>query len=345
MFLDMNKLNYKLSMKIAFFSTVIFVNIILLFTYFFNKTNYDFFISYIFMFIVLFLIIYFICNLYLNPLNKITTLLKDVPNTKALDSINLNNDDWSELEFNLNNIINKVNLDIRTIEDLGGARTQFLANVSHDLKTPIFTIKGYIETLLDGGINDEKVNKKFLKKIQSQISRIETIFTDLIEIARIESGELKMNFNWFNFNDLIGWIKDSFEDSAIKKGLNLSLPNSVNYEVYVDKNRIQTVLSNLFSNAIAYSNSGTIRLSVKVEENNLIIKIIDNGIGIAEKNQNRIFERFYREDPNRFNDSGSSGLGLAIVKHILDAHQSKYELNSQKNIGTTFSFSINYRRI
>ena len=199
--------------------------------------------------------------------------------------------------------------------------------------------------MLDGGIDDKNVNRNFLKKIQSQTYRIETIFTDLIDITRIESGDLKMDFDWFNFNEVILWIKDSFENISMDRGLILSLPDSISYEIFADKNRIQTVLSNLFTNAINYSDSGTIRLSAKSEQDKLTIKIIDNGIGISEENQTRIFERFFREDLNRSRKTGGSGLGLAIVKHILDAHKSNINLSSQKNVGTTFTFSLPCRSI
>lgn len=344
MYLGTNLISQKLSFKISIISTIVIVFIITPFLFYFGSINLNLLpLLGSFVFLSIFIINFIVVKMYLMPINKVINVLKELQSSSSIINANLKDVNWIILEQELNNVSQKLNSDIYKIEELGQSRTQFLANVSHELKTPIFTIKGYIETLLDGGIDDTNVNRAFLEKIRSQTFRLETIFTDLIDITRIESGELKMKFDWFQFNDIIYWIKESFEHIAVERCLKLSLPKSIDYEIFADKYRIQTVLSNLFTNAINYSDSGTIRLSAKIEHDKLAIKVIDNGIGISVENQNRVFERFYREDTNRSRKTGGSGLGLAIVKHILDAHHSNIILKSQKNIGTTFNFSLPYR--
>ena len=285
MCLGMNLISQKLSFKITVYLTITLGFFNWFFIFGLDYFNFDYFIFIPILVFTNFAITFLILKRKLNPINQFTSLLKEIQLSSNKVNANFNNNEWLDLENEINNLVKKLNSDIYQIEELGKSRTQFLANVSHELKTPIFTIKGYIETLLDGGIDDSNVNRIFLEKIQSQIFRLETIFTDLIDITRIESGDLKLNFDWFNFNEIIQWIKESFEHLAKERGLNLSLPDSIDYEIFADKNRIQTVFSNLFANAINYSDSGTIRLSVKKEQNKLFIKVIDNGIGISPENQ------------------------------------------------------------
>ncbi|MBC8197102.1 MAG: GHKL domain-containing protein [Candidatus Marinimicrobia bacterium] len=289
------------------------------------------------------IVIYNVTQYYISPLNKVVRVLKEIRTSSRYVNTEIINPYWNEIELELNKLIDKIKNDITRIESLGKTRTQFLANVSHELKTPIFTLKGYVEILLDGAIDDKNVNKEFLHKIKSQAYRLEAIFTDLIDITRIESGELHMKFDWLNFNEFLFWVKENFEHLANDRGLKLSIPQKINFEVFADKNRLQTVFSNLITNAINYSDQGIIRLSVKTETDKLMIKVLDNGIGILPENQKRIFERFYREDPNRSRKTGGSGLGLAIVKHILDAHQTDILIESQKHIGTTIGFLLPFR--
>lgn len=344
MYLEMILTSKQLSIRIGIISTILLITISFFINYILINFTFKYQIILIQLLFLFFMImIYIVTQYYISPLNKVVRILKEIRTSSRYVNTKINNPYWNEIELELNKLIDKINKDITRIESLGKTRTQFLANVSHELKTPIFTLKGYVEILLDGAIDDKDVNKEFLHKIKSQAYRLETIFTDLIDITRIESGELQMKFDWFNFNEFLFWVKENFEHLAKDRGLKLSIPQKINFEVFADKNRLQTVFSNLITNAINYSDQGIIRLSVKSENDKLMIKVLDNGIGILPENQKRIFERFYREDLNRSRKTGGSGLGLAIVKHILDAHQTDILIESQKNIGTTIGFLLPFR--
>ena len=249
---------------------------------------------------------------------------------------------------NLSEILNSIemiNKDIVekniNIVDLEKSRSKFLGNVSHEIKTPLFVLQGYIDTLLDGAINDKNVNIDFLQKIKKQSDRLQNLMEDLIKISMIESDELKLNIEKVNFKDIIESIKSNFEDVLIKRKDELILPDDIN-ELYVDvdKKNIQIVFNNLVNNAISYSDKGNVIMSAKLEKNMLNIKIVDHGIGIDENNISRIFERFYRVDNDRSRSKGGTGLGLAIVKHILLAHNITISIESKQNFGSTFSFSL-----
>ena len=250
----------------------------------------------------------------------------------------------SNYEIELNNIVDalekKIEKYINSQDNISQIRTKFVANASHELKTPIFSIKGFVETLLDGALNDPKVNTDFLKKIYNQTERLENILTDLIDISKIESGDLKLNKKYLPINDILSFIDNSYKHLAKKKGLKLEIPDTKDLKVYVDKEHIETVFSNIIKNAINYSDTGKIVVSVKEINNSINIKISDNGIGIKDEVIDKIFQRFFRVDDDRSRKTGGSGLGLAIVKHILDAHQIEYNIKSEHNVGTTFSLSI-----
>lgn len=227
------------------------------------------------------------------------------------------------------------------LKKLEKMRTEFLANVSHELRTPIFAIQGYIETLLNGAINDEKVNKYFLEKANSHTLNLSNLLNDLIDISMIESGEMRMSFRYFNISEYLAGIVHDFNPSAKSKNLELILhPVRKNLKLYGDKNRLKQVITNLLDNAIKYTESGTIELSVEEEDKSGKIVIKDSGIGIAPEDVERIFERFYRVDKARSREVGGTGLGLAIVKHIIEAHGSQIELKSEIGVGSTFSFSL-----
>ena len=227
-----------------------------------------------------------------------------------------------------------------SIEKLTKHRSQFLGNVSHELKTPIFTLQGYIDTLLDGAINDSNINESFVKKIKLQAERIESLLTDLIKISMIESNELKLNKKDVFLSDIIKEIDLRYADILIKRGNKLVLPDVESIKINIDKAAMLSVFDNLIANAINYSDSGDIIVSVKHHNDEIVISIIDHGIGIDSDKIDRIFERFYRVDSDRSRSSGGTGLGLSIVKHILLAHGTSIEVKSELSIGSTFSFSL-----
>lgn len=250
-------------------------------------------------------------------------------------------DSLKELENEIKAMFSRTQLDIQNLKKLEQVRTEFLGNVSHELRTPIFSIQGYLETLLDGALNDPNVNSNFLQKAHRHTLNLNTLLNDLIDISMIESGHMKMSFRYFNISEFLKNVVAELKPEAEKKNLNLvsTLPSS-NLELYGDKQRLKQALVNLIMNAIKYTEKGTVEAGVKEENDCGIIFVKDSGIGIAESDLPRIFERFYRVDKDRSRELGGTGLGLAIVKHIVEAHSSKIEVKSASGVGSEFSFRL-----
>ncbi len=235
----------------------------------------------------------------------------------------------------------KMKNDINYLTRLEKMRTEFLANVSHELRTPIFAIQGYVETLLDGAINDKKVNKYFLEKANQHTINLSNLLNDLIDISMIESGEMRMSFRYFNINEYLTPLIKELESMAKEKNLELIfIPVRENLQLLGDKNKLRQVLINLITNAIKYTEQGKVEILVEEEQKFGKIIIKDTGIGIPEEDIARIFERFYRVDKARSRAVGGTGLGLAIVKHITEAHGSAIEVKSEIGKGSEFSFRL-----
>lgn len=224
-------------------------------------------------------------------------------------------------------------------------RKEYIGNVAHELKTPIFTIQGYVSTLLDGGLYDESINRKYLERSDKVIQRMTSIVNDLDAINRLESGELKMEYTAFNIVDLVNEIFESQEYLAKERNVTLSLeltyPKNT-MVVYADRMRISMALSNLIVNAIKYNKSegGSVRVRFFDMDSRFLVEVSDTGIGIPQDCQGRIFERFFRVDKSRSREQGGTGLGLAIVKHVVEAHGETINMKSTLNKGTSFSFTI-----
>ncbi|MBX3101624.1 MAG: two-component sensor histidine kinase [Bacteroidetes bacterium] len=229
-------------------------------------------------------------------------------------------------------------------------RREFLGDVSHELKTPIFAIQGYVETLLDGALEDKRVNRKFLKKALSNVFRLETLVRDLLTISQLESGQLRMEVSEFKIYDLVLDVFETQSDKSQKEGrrveLSLKTGNLENTYARGDKERIRQVLENLVNNAIKYGPEDQVNVEVelKIQGHNghrrLYISVRDNGPGIAPEHLTRIFERFYRIDKSRSREMGGTGLGLSIVKYLLEAHQQDITVQSVPGQGTTFTFTL-----
>lgn len=235
-------------------------------------------------------------------------------------------------------------IEIDTLKIREEYRKEFLGNVSHELKTPLFTVQGYIHTLLDGAMEDNKVRKKYLNRAAKGVERLIYIIKDLDLITKLEIGNLHLEYEEFDIIDLIRSVFDLFEMKASKKGISLvfdaDYPNPI--MVRADKEKIQQVLTNLVVNSIKYGHEdGTTEISVEnLIKNKLIIRVTDNGEGIAEQHLTRLFERFYRVDKSGSRKEGGSGLGLAIVKHIIEAHNEKIYVESVVDVGSEFSFTL-----
>jgi two-component system phosphate regulon sensor histidine kinase PhoR len=221
-------------------------------------------------------------------------------------------------------------------------RREFIGNVSHELKTPIFNIQGYIQTLIDGGLQDENVNLKYLKRANLSVDRMINIVDDLEVISQLETNENVLDLDNFNIVDTINEAFDQLEMKANNMNISLKLTNESNSDmVYGDRNKIQQVFMNLISNSIKYGkDNGVTNVRLFDMTDKMLIEVADDGIGIGEEALNRLFERFYRVDKNRSREIGGTGLGLAIVKHIIEAHQQTINVRSTVDIGSTFSFIL-----
>ena len=250
--------------------------------------------------------------------------------------------EFKQLAETLNSMLDKLEKDIKQLKKLEHVRSEFLGNVSHELRTPIFAIQGMLETLLGGAIEDKTVNREFIKRALHNTQRLNTLLSDLIEISRIETGEMKMSFRYFNLFDFLTPIINDMQSLASQKNILINFePEGENIEVYGDPDRIKQVVINLIDNAIKYNKpNGFVKISYKTIDTKVKITIEDSGIGISEEHLPRIFERFYRVDKERSRESGGTGLGLAIVKHIIEAHGSKVDVQSEVDKGSVFSFSL-----
>jgi len=248
---------------------------------------------------------------------------------------------YGELPEEIQKMFDRFKKDFDYLKKLEKMRTEFLGNVSHELRTPIFAIQGYIETLLNGALNDQKVNTYFLEKANHHTQNLNNLLNDLIDISMIETGEMRLSFRYFRLAEYLKVIVEEFSPMAEEKGLKLILrPFNESIEVFGDKAKLKQVFSNLIQNAIKYTEEGLVEVIVEEEEGKARIIIKDSGLGIPEEDLERIFERFYRVDKNRSRAVGGTGLGLAIVKHILEAHNSRIFVKSELNAGSEFYFSL-----
>ncbi|MEP7265929.1 MAG: ATP-binding protein [Bacteroidota bacterium] len=222
-------------------------------------------------------------------------------------------------------------------------RKEFLGNVSHELKTPIFSVQGYVHTLIDGGIDDHDVNMLYLQKASKGIDRLISMVDDLESISKLEAGELPVEPRTFDITDLSKEVIESLEVFTRDKNINLRLAEEVTKPVYVyaDKDLIRQLLVNLLINSVKYGKQdGQTEIKIIDSGEKIIVEIANNGIGIEKYHLPRLFERFYRVDKSRSREQGGTGLGLAIVKHIMEAHQQVIHVESEVNAGTTFSFTL-----
>ncbi len=220
-------------------------------------------------------------------------------------------------------------------------RKEFIGNVAHELKTPIFNIQGYIATLLEGAINDTNVNIKYLERSDKNVQRLVAIVKDLDIISKLETGTITPQMQVFNIVQVIKEVVEILEVKSNEYNIQIECDFKNQTEVYADKEKITEVLHNLILNSIIYGKkNGKTEISVNEKKKKILISIKDNGIGIDEKDQKHIFERFFRADKSRSRDRGGSGLGLAIVKHIIDSHNQTITVDSKFGEGTTFTFSL-----
>lgn len=236
--------------------------------------------------------------------------------------------------------------EVEELKKLENYRRDFVGNVSHELKTPITNIQGYVLTLLDGGYEDPELCKSFLERTERNIDRMIEIVNDLEEIAQLESGILSLKPTRFDIVKLTRNVVDLLETKAHSHNITLQFAEPYEYAIFVtaDMESIKKVLTNLIDNSIKYGNRQTGKGKTKISffdmDQHILVEITDNGMGIGEEHVPRLFERFYRVDKNRSRDIGGSGLGLSIVKHIIEAHRETINVRSTPGVGTTFAFTL-----
>lgn len=234
--------------------------------------------------------------------------------------------------------------EINELKQLAQFRRQFLADVSHELKTPIFAAQGFVHTLLDGAIDDKENRVKFLKKAAKNLDGLDVLVQDLLTVSHMEAGDITMQFDAVNLKDMVKEIFDQMEAVTTKDNIRLKLNNPFGRDVIVkaDEQRLQQVMVNLISNAIKYSDEGAeVTVTLLDIGSKVKVSVTDTGVGIPSEHLNRIFERFYRVDKSRSKAAGGTGLGLSIVKHILEAHDSEIQVESVFGEGSEFSFELN----
>ena len=265
-----------------------------------------------------------------------------------LESTNLSrgpiNTDMATLTQEIDKFARDKKLEIETLKVREEYRKEFLGNVSHELKTPLFTIQGYILTLLDGAMNDKSIREKYLKRAEEAVERLGYIVDDLDMITKLEAGDLRLNIESFDIVALAKNVFGMMEMRAAKKKITLTFDMLYAEPIIVnaDKERIQQVLANLIINSIKYGRQkGTTEISIEnLIKNKVIVRVTDNGEGIEKSHLPRLFERFYRIDKSGSRKEGGSGLGLSIVKHIVEAHDEKIYVESEPGVGSEFSFTL-----
>ena len=329
------------SLFISIILSFLLITSLLVYNYFSDDDIKHLLVLVIPLFIFSFLIVYIYLEFYV--FKRIKNLYRDLIPENNKEENSLVSTSMDQLIDDLKKFSKESQTEIKSMQEKENFRRDFIGNLAHELKTPLFTSQSYILTLVDGALKDEKVNLKYLKIAEKAIERLIFIVKDLDLITKLESEGLKLEKSKFNIISLINNVFEMLELQASKKKITLAL-GSKNIKVNVngDQEKIHQVLTNLIENSIKYGkDSGTTEVSVEdITDNKVIIRITDNGNGIQKMHFNRLFERFYRIDNSGSRSSGGSGLGLAIVKHIIDAHNEKIYVESDFGIGSEFSFTL-----
>ena len=316
-----------------------FVSLLLLF----GIDNLDF-VDFTKVFLLTFSVVYILGNVYTRSFlySKLKEISKDILPEKNISQTVTTN--MEELASEIKDYDSKRKSEFSEMKKLESFRREFIGNLAHEIKTPLFTSQSYILTLLDGALKDENVNIKYLKTASKAIDRLNLIVKDLDLITKIESGESILNKNKFDIINLTENVFEMLEFTAKKKKIKLTVNKDKGLltKVIADKEKIEQVLTNLIENSIKYGkDNGTTEIVIQsLNEDKIIVRVTDNGVGFKKENYTRIFERFFRVDRSGSRSAGGSGLGLAIVKHIIDAHDEKIYVESEFGVGSEFSFTL-----
>jgi two-component system phosphate regulon sensor histidine kinase PhoR len=339
------KKSYKFAVKSALYISGLVLVLFSIWNYFFLNIDFlNVFIFSLIVFLLSFLILQYRVEKFIyQRVKKIYDDVSLIENSPFInDPITT---DFASLTQEVKNFARDKRLEIETLKIREEYRREFLGNVSHELKTPLFTVQGYLLTLLDGAMNDKEIREKYLQRAEKGVERLIFIVKDLDMITKLETGEIHLEKTHFNVVEMIQNVFELLEMKASKKSISLLLDsiNSVPIKVFADHEKIQQVITNLVVNSIKYGKKGgTTEVSIEnLTHNKVIVRVTDNGEGIEKKHIKRLFERFYRVDKSGARTEGGSGLGLAIVKHIIESHHQKIYVESQFGVGSEFSFTLN----
>ena len=329
------------SLFISIILSFLLITSLLVYNYFSDDDIKHLLVLVIPLFVFSFLIVYIYLEFYV--FKKIKNLYRDLIPENNEEENSLVSTSMDQLIDDLKKFSKESQTEIKSMQEKENFRRDFIGNLAHELKTPLFTSQSYILTLVDGALKDKKVNLKYLKIAEKAIERLIFIVKDLDLITKLESEGLKLDKSKFNIISLINNVFEMLELQASKKKITFALGSkNIRVNVNGDEEKIHQVLTNLIENSVKYGReSGTTEVSVEnIVENKVIVRITDNGKGIQKANLKRIFERFFRIENSGSRSTGGSGLGLAIVKHIIDAHNEKIYVESDYGVGSEFSFTL-----
>ncbi|MCQ6960538.1 sensor histidine kinase [Mucilaginibacter aquariorum] len=315
--------------------------------YYFQHKWYDMMITFLVTFITSYIVFYYLIEKYIY--SKIKLIYKLIHNLKLgrdlRDALgeHVSADPINDVEHEVQEWARQKKSEIDELKKQEKFRRDFLSNISHEFKTPLFAIQGYIEALQDDSFEDKELAKQFLEKASKNVDRLSYLIHDLDEISKLESGEIPINYTKFKINDLIKEVFESMELKSKQHNIKLTFKQKYDDGIFVnaDREKIRQVLVNLIDNSFKYGkDGGSTSVSIFTLHEQVLIEVTDDGIGIEEKFLPRLFERFYRTDTSRSRQIGGSGLGLAIVKHIIEAHQQTINVRSTEGLGSTFGFTL-----
>ena len=338
------KKSYKFALKSSVYVTLFFLATIFLYHYFVQPLN--------LLVVLAFSLIFYAATFFLIQFRvehfiykRVKKIYDDVSLLETTSYVNQPvTTDMATLTKEVKKFARDKKLEIETLKIREEYRKEFLGNVSHELKTPLFTIQGYLLTLLDGAMEDKNIRKKYLERAEKGVERLIYIVKDLDMITKLEVGEINLDVTKFDIVEVIQNVFDLFEMKAANKNITLTFDTKYAKPIWVmaDQEKIQQVVTNLVVNSIKYGKKGgTTEVGIEdLTKDKVIVRITDNGEGIEKQNISRLFERFYRVDKSGARSEGGSGLGLAIVKHIIEGHDEKIYVESQIGVGSEFSFTL-----
>ncbi len=332
--------------QIAFYAALItsFVVFVLVLLFNYNDAQLAPALNLIFLPTSAFAVCFFIVKYFIETFiyRRIKIIYKKITDEKKGDNT-LEEQSLDDVESAVENWQVKRDQEIEVLKELETYRRNYIGNVSHELKTPIFNIQGFLHTLIEGGIEDPKISLSYLQKAARNVERLESIVNDLDTISNLEAGKMELDIQAFDIQQLVREEFDNLELQAREKNIKFSFKEGADYSfrVKADKSAVQQVLNNLLANSIKYGKAnGQTKVSFYDMDKIILIEISDNGVGIARHHLKHVFDRFYRVDKGRSRDVGGTGLGLSIVKHIIEAHNQTVHVRSTEGVGSTFGFTL-----